>query len=829
MNAMLSNLLVSAFLLSTIGAQTPAPQAPVAPIPASADQARTVLAAMPVQPPVAGGTALRVIDGMTQQPVAGADVYAIGETDDPEVARKVQALAPDHTAVALVLAAVRSTRHRTGDDGTVRVDAAARGGFLVIAGDRIGIGRSGQRVPIEIYAVQALDVVVRSAGGKPVRGAPVGVGRSSGGQQVGPEPQCTDRDGRIHIVVDRMLGMDVFVGVLGAFALPCEQKVDLRKPRTEPVVLTLPPSGQVRFILYGPDERPASGIGFARLSLVGGAAAGGDVRRQRSTTATPSEYAADNVLFGCVEVGHDVAVTVEVAGMAKPLVFQGKGPTLPGELVVVDGRLTVGPPILSFRVVDQQGQPVAKERVGFVVRGENHYRISDTETDADGRIVLPLQGTDDSDLWVLRRRVSPSTDYRGAVHRVLGTIGKGPQELGDLRLVDEPVVARGRLVDGDRRPIAGVWLSCRASAPSGNGGGSWTSGYWFFEHRVQTAADGTFEVREVDPLPGGWVMTTEGADWVAPGGIALQAERQAVQEFRLWQPTRIAARLAGAELPGFTADAVLVHRETGDELRSQFRDGVLPPVTGAAGTYDLKIGPPEFEFTIADIRAPAGGPADDSRLGAIALPEGLLIVRATVVDESDQPVPDAPVWCNLPRAGGGSGGRAVRTGQDGRVAFLARAKDCTVAIRGGGFEAQTITTLSPEMRIRVVRVAPVQVKVEGLPELLPEVRIHLACTFAGATRATTVELNDGRAVLPLDQRGTWNVRLMPGFMPATKVDPLVHRQVAEQLGGTTIEFEVEATGSPTEPKALTLTKEQHDDLVERIQAVKDILAEQKGK
>ena len=175
-------------------------------------------------------------------------------------------------------------------------------------------------------------------------------------------------------------------------------------------------------------------------------------------TTPPTEHATDNLMFDCVEIGHDVAVTVEVAGMAKPLVFHGKGPTRQGELVVVDGRLSVGPPILSFRIVDQQGQPVVKERVGLGVRSEHQWRTSDAVTDADGRIVLPLASVEEKDLWVLRRRASASTEYCGAVHKVLGSVTPGQQELGDLRLVDEPVVARGlasSMAISNRLPASG--------------------------------------------------------------------------------------------------------------------------------------------------------------------------------------------------------------------------------------------------------------------------------------------------------------------------------------------------------------------------------------
>jgi hypothetical protein len=262
---------------------------------------------------------------------------------------------------------------------------------------------------------------------------------------------------------------------------------------------------------------------------------------------------------------------------------------------------------------------------------------------------------------------------------------------------------------------------------------------------------------------------------------------------------------------------------------AQFQDGVLQPVSSAAGTYDLLIGPKELGFRIEDIQAPADGVASDERLRAIALPEGLLIVRATVVDEAGLPVPAATVWCHLPKPGGGSSASGMRTGEDGRVAFLARRKDCEIAIRGGGFATQRITEVTPELRIRMTRIAPVQVKVRGLPELLPDVQVRVVCTRGAPTRPVMVELRGDSATLQIEEQGLWNLQLVLSFIPSKQMDSQVQREIAVLLGRADLRFEIEATGKPTDPKDIVLTKEQREDLVERIQAAKDILAEQKGR
>lgn len=823
MPSLTTGTIAFACLLSFVAAQETAPV-----VPANIDEARRILAAMPVQEAVADGVVVCVVDSASQQPVVGADVYAIGEPTDAAVIRRIQALAEKPMAVGFALAAVQSTRYRTKEDGCVSVAASSRGGFLVIAGDRVGFGRVGQTTPIEVFVARSVDVVVRTADGKPVRGAAVAAGSPSAGpRNGGVQLPRTDREGRVRVEVDPVFGLDVLVCVLGGFTEPCEQKIDLRKLAAEPVALTVPPCGQVRFILYGPDEKPAAGIRTATLRIAADKATAPRLERSRNTTALPDEVAPDNVVFSCVEIGREVVVTVEVEGMVNPLQFRGKGPARAGELVVVEGRMTVGQPIVSFRLVDAAGQPVAKERVGLVVRRKSGHRFSEAETDAAGRLALPLQDADEQDLWVLRRRTGPGTDYRGAVHRVCGSVLPGTQDLGDLQFVAEPVAVRGRLVDGDGKPIEGVWLRGASSICSGNGNGSRTEGTWFFEHRVRTAADGTFEVHELDPVDVPLRLTIEGRDWIAPVGLTLRPAQPGVQEHRLWPTSSITARFAGADLAGLTPQATLVHRETGAEMHVRFQDGAMRPLHWAAGTYDLKIGESELAWTIEGIRAPAGGEVSDERLRAITPPEGTLIVRATVVDETDRPVPGVIVWCSHRKPGGGSSGSGHHADKDGRVVFLARNTECDVAIKGGGFATQEVPVTGPDLKIRVQRVTPLRVRFAGLPTLLPEVDLHVSCLQDPANTRLGRVLEGDTTTLQFNQRGTWHVRLVPVMSWSSKLPLDVKRAGDRALGGADIRFEVEATGEAAAPTTLTLSKEQQDDLVQRLQKVKEILAEQK--
>ncbi len=814
-----------ALLLCTLTAQTTAQTPP----PATAAAARAALVEMAVHEEVVDGVLVRVVDLETQKPVPGAEVFVIGRSTDQALIQRAAALAPDYTAVTMVMAAAIGTRYRAGDDGQVRVGTPdGRSRVLAIAGDRIGVGRLNQKGPIEVYAVHTIDVQVRTADGKPAHGIPIGLGRSpTFDLGAGAPPASTDRDGRCKIEVDRMLGLDVSVGVLGALVTPPNQKVDLRDRARGVLEFTLPPCGQVRFILYGTDEKPATGVRGASLNLVDSAKETPAPFPSQKPSAQATTLAADSALFSCVPLGREVLVTVSVDGMASPLEFRGKGPTRTGELVIIEGRLTVGPPILSFRIVDRKGAPVVAEQVGIVVRSDRRFSMQDTRTDGAGRITVPLESVDIKSLHVLRRRASAAPEYLGAAHREFAQLASGPADLGDLQLVDEPVAARGRLVDSDGKPIAGVWLQGSTSITSGYGGGSWSGELWFFKHRVQTGADGTFELRELAPAAQNIELSIEGGDWVALSGCEVAIGNATVQEYCLYRASTIAARFAGDDLAGLDCDVRIVHRETGKEILGVFHDGVLAPVRWAAGTYDLHIGG-NPGFSMENVKAPADGDVNDPRLSAIAVPDDLCLVRVTAVNDHDQPVPNVLVRHSRVDAKGHFL-TANRTDANGRSVVLLAKKGSEIQIGGAGFVEQTFTELTPTMHVKVQAIAPFVAKFVGLPATTGGLGFTTMWTTADRTSSLMGEWNGDQVTAQLTKPGMWRLSLQMMYTFRNKEDKGTQQQISRALVGRPITFEIEVGVEASEPRILTLTKEQQESLAERIQAVKDVVDAQKDK
>lgn len=660
------------------------------------------------------------------------------------------------------------------------------------------------------------DVVVTTPDGKPARGAPLGVGRAGKECVLAAVGVTTDKQGRARVAVDPALGLgrDVAIGVLGAFASPCQATVDLLLPPTEPIALTVPVSGQVRFILYGRDERPTAGLLAARLSLA-----------DRGPAVDALALATDNALFPWVQVGMDLAVTVRCRDVVGELVFRTKGPKRAGEFAIVEGRLGAGPPLFALQVLDADGAPVADEDVGVVLRGPSIRFQGVQRTDAAGGLLVAAGEASGKarDLHVLRRGPGDPPARRGALHVKVDAPATGVVELGGIRLADEPVVLRGRVVDADGKPLPGVVLRGALSFAGRDAGA-------MFEHRVTSDADGWFELCERDPAAVPTEFAVASPEWTSPTPLLLQPGAPP-PAFALLPTSEIALTMAGADTTRLDFDVRLVHRGTGHATYTRLRDGVLAPVRVIAGTYDITIGDHGVEFAILAVEAPAGDRAADPRLLAVAPPAELQVLRVRVCDERGVPVPDISVWCmGSPKA---VAGRGARTDARGRTAFLAPRTAGRVAVRELGFDPIEQPFAPPENEVLLQRVAPLAVRFAALPQLPDGCTWTVVFTEPGEGNRTVARatVHDGIARFQPTRLGTWRAQLCvdtTGQLAAGK-NMVAVRRLMELTRNLGIRFEVEAGKVVAPPKPLELTAEQTQDLADRADGLRALYEAAKDK
>jgi hypothetical protein len=184
-----------------------------------------------------------------------------------------------------------------------------------------------------------------------------------------------------------------------------------------------------------------------------------------------------------VALGLDLEVAAEVPGFvgASPTV-RCKGPLRAGEVVAVDIPLTPWA-TLSGRVLDASLQPIVNSslRLDWANRGDG------VMTDAAGRIWIPLtERASETFKGKLGIR------FRGGRADVDVPVGlRGAIDLGDIVLGASTVLASGRVVDVDGRPIAGADMEASYRTGEAAEPGTRSIGC----ANGQTDADGTFTLR----------------------------------------------------------------------------------------------------------------------------------------------------------------------------------------------------------------------------------------------------------------------------------------------------------------------------------------------
>ncbi len=241
---------LAAFVLPILAAVAQAPQ------PEDADPL-AAFRARPVQPAVADGQSVRVLDA-ERRPVAGADVFVADWQSLPPAMRHYV----ERTFVAdaaVWLAAHTGARFRTGDDGSVRVPriAGATIGAIAPGSDAVGLLLTGSRILLHGPRV-AIPVTVVDQRGQPASGIPVAIAHT-GGQGFHPlAGAITDARGRAVVRFERGADdreVEVRALCIGA---PIRQTVPASwfAAPDAPIELRLPPFAGLRVRLESRDGKP---------------------------------------------------------------------------------------------------------------------------------------------------------------------------------------------------------------------------------------------------------------------------------------------------------------------------------------------------------------------------------------------------------------------------------------------------------------------------------------------------------------------------------------------------------------------------------------------
>lgn len=790
------------------------------------------IAAMPIAKPVADGHVVTVIDGDTKKPIANADVIVITNARNEafrqrstELQQALQMQFPDRKQRQVMLVAMLGTRYQTDAAGIAKIPVGDDTVAIAVSGTRQAQWYPILKGPLELFAPRFVTVQVLNSRGKPARNVAVGLGRQSNYFQATVHGK-TDATGICKLALnDRQRGSDLQVAALIASAKSIDATFQADAIPNEPLQLRLPPCGQVRFILYGEDERPSKTLRRAVLNTTQ-STGGGNMDFARITHTQPilpTQLDPDGAMFSHVALDLGISISASIKGVPEALQFKAKGPTREHEMIIVDGRINIGPPIVSFRVLDQQGQPVANESLGKVLYSANNYRYSVTNTDANGEITIAFQQEPPESIYLLRRSNSEGSDYRGAVRVLLGELKLGKQKLADVKLQDEPVIASGTVVDAEGKPVAGLWLRSKTTITSGGtGGGSYGPEMWHHNHRVRTDEQGHFEIREVAPADHALQLSVDSKDW-APleGAFTLNVGGQG-ETLRVGVATQLEGEWLG-NLEDTRLNLKAINRATKKEVRGSMRNGKYAIIGIPAGSYDITFGR-NADYKIEDVQSAKKGGAQDARLRSDEWTKHFQLLETTVTDENDKPLEDITVWYYVSRNNGRSGSGA-RTNKDGKTRRIAPFKNSSVEVKVAGYERQVFENDLKDLLVRLRPVAAIEVQIVGMPKLLSGVLAQVAISRPGVRRNSRSgnALANGRATVQPQTLGKCqlSITLQPDYgRELTNQDRQALRRA---LNHAPITFELTGTRKPTEARVFKLDQDTIDDIQACLDEARELL------
>jgi hypothetical protein len=295
---------------------------------------------------------------------------------------------------------------------------------------------------------------------------------------------------------DRSIDLGVRLGIPAA-ELPIVLLEEGRDP-SAPIQLAVPDTGSVAV--------GVSGGSGGRLSLRLGVDTG---RPRRSWAMRPGvrELHLEGHRVIIDKVGLGLALRLEVEDLSGEMAIESRtfpGPRARGETVEVGVTLQDRRPAVKGRVVDARGAPLANRKLVMQLRSLINTVVNTTvtslQTDGDGRFRLVLRRGDEESVL---REVRSAGGHADGMIRVRSrgggllegrvSLGEGQIDgiidLGQIVMMEAPVVVSGRVVDDRERPIPKV--SIDAATPG------WGGSSPFAPSSRLTDAEGRFSIRSI--------------------------------------------------------------------------------------------------------------------------------------------------------------------------------------------------------------------------------------------------------------------------------------------------------------------------------------------
>ncbi|MCB9876122.1 MAG: carboxypeptidase regulatory-like domain-containing protein [Planctomycetes bacterium] len=594
------------------------------------DDPFAAVAAMPAEPPVAGGLEVVVHDA-DGAPAKDAIVVLLASARGSYGERRdaAELRYPGDEPRILAARAIEGTRYAVSADGATRVPLDVRGRIVAVQGElvasviRDAVGAAGgRRVTLQLLPAQTLSVEVVTADGGAAAGVPVGL-LAAPDQMPFPQ-QSTGPDGKARFRVVAGRGEQAIVRALIAADAPPNDQLPSGDGATARLVL--PACGSVMATL--------------KFALLPGADVEWRLRNEHGVVARPSATPRPGqAVFEHVAAGFAGVLDCQVDGDA----FgpeEGDGTPIAalaaGERREVEVTAGSDQQDLVVQLLQPDGQPVRSSWVMWQWQSGNGSTSSGGRTNREGWLRLAVDESRGAPgkLRLEARGGTWSGPLLGAASLELGELKAPRHVLEPQRLAAPTIALTGRVVTADGRVPAGLMLEARRDDDH-------TS------YEVPIDAAGRFNVTMVEPHPQRVAVTLDTDQWsfVDNPGQPQFCDRGGEVLLQVQRCGRV--RFHADPLPDgvhSTFDCYWLRAEDRVRVDVDLSDDA-EVLTAPPGNWSLVIGYGETEIhRIDDITVASGIETHDARLMFFDWNAFAAVVSIRVQDEQGQPTDACTVW-----------------------------------------------------------------------------------------------------------------------------------------------------------------------------------------
>ncbi len=724
---------------------------------------------------------LHVVERGSNAPVADAEVHVLALEAASDLDSDVSL---EDLGVLERLAIERGASFTSDADGVARITLHAAS--IVIASKQrlFGVFRCDQRVTtatIELAPADDLVVQVVDGANAPVGGIPIAF------RCADDEVGATDRGRRVNGVANER-GIAVLRRARFVVADPnhvtfavsarivatarVSTPIDPKDWPMDPIRLAIPPLVAVDVRVSDEANRPADAtVGLVALRTPD--------ESDREVAARPrfdrAEARTENGVAHFEFVAGDTQLRASADFRGTMLEKCASSPAHAGERVAIDlgGEREIT--VLHGRLLTSARKPMDDLDVDYLFDVRSVRRPSVQSSSYNGAMRLDSSGG----FWITTnpsrgepaiRRLqfwsSPESSVAAPASVELhldGDLAPGIQELGDLVLVDQPLMISGIVVDDGGNPIADADVELAHAFPGEGGAIDWRlSG-----PGMSTAEDGKFSFH------GPWSSGPIGLDVNVDGFIAREIQSFAVGAKDVRVQLRRGGTIEGSVVfdDGLSPDDFTLSCAPNGAPESEWeRDGLLESPTRDSHRAAFKFeglapgkvrvtfsarGGPEL-LALDDVDVVAGKPSTDPRLNDVDLRHRTHAIHVVIRGGAGEAIESASVRV---RARDGSRAWSERYANLGRVTLQTRTLPLDLVVAAVGYRTRRIEGVSADVDVKLERGLPIELALDSQSRgVLPAV-VSLDVELTEGTLTTADDRPDfgGRTQLPPDGRATTRV------------------------------------------------------------------------